>query len=104
MVDSTYNGGLAFNTLDAHLKIIIKGITESGGKFRPSDWAQRLATAAGSSDRMGRIQYHPKVAVVIHDGINCVVIDKSLEDEEPMLYSFLTDFAISNKLQIEEKP
>ena len=86
------------------MKIIIKGITKSGGKFRPSDWAQRLATAAGSSDRMGRIQYHPKVSVVIHDGINCVVVDKSLEDEDPMLYSFLTEFADSNNLQVEEKP
>ncbi len=83
------------------MKIVIKGITNDGGKFRPSDWAQRLATAVGSSGPRGRIIYHPKVSVALYDGINCVVVEKSLESEEPMLYSFLTEFAASNNLQIE---
>ncbi len=83
-------------------KIIIKGITTSGKKFRPSDWAQRLATAVGTSGPGRRIKYHPKVQVALIEGINCVVIVKSLEEEAPMLYSFLTNFADTNQLQVED--
>ncbi len=84
------------------MKLIIKGVTESGGKFRPSDWAQRLATAAGTTSG-GRIRYHPKVAVVMREGINCVIVDSSLEEEDPTLYTFLTGFAKNNQLQTEEQ-
>ena len=86
----------------ARSKVVIKGMTEDGKKFRPSDWAQRLATAVGSPGTGRRVSYHPKVCVQLLEGVNCVVLDKSLEDEEPMLYAFLTDFAHSNNLQIDE--
>ncbi len=82
-------------------KIVIKGVTKDGRKFRPSDWAQRLATAVGTPGTDRRIRYHPKVKVATIDGINCVIVDKSLESSEPMLYSFLTEFADSNNLDIE---
>ena len=84
-------------------KILIKGITTNGAKFRPSDWAQRLATAVGTSGPGRRIKYHPKVQVALIDGINCVVVVKSLEEEAPMLYSFLVNFAVNNQLQIEDQ-
>ena len=82
-------------------KIIIKGMTKEGRKFRPSDWAQRLATAVGQPGADRRIRYHPKVKIATIDGINCVVVDKSLEASEPMLYSFLLDFAKNNNLELE---
>ncbi len=85
-------------------KILIKGITTSGAKFRPSDWAQRLATAVGSSGPGRRIKYHPKVQIALVEGINCVVVTKDLEEESPMLYSFLTNFANTNHLQVEDYP
>jgi hypothetical protein len=34
------------------------------------------------------------------EGIKCVVIDASLEEDDEMLFEFLTDFADENKLQI----
>ena len=83
-------------------KIIIKGVTADGRKFRPSDWAQRLATAVGIPGPDRRIRYHPKVKIATIDGINCVVVSKDLEDSEPMLYSFLLEFASSNQLEIEK--
>lgn len=84
------------------MKIIIQGVTESGVKFRPSDWAQRLATAVSTMDSRGRIVYHPKVSATMYDGISCVVIDVSLEEEEPLLYSFLTEFGKNNSLKMEK--
>lgn len=82
-------------------KIVIKGVTREGGKFRPSDWATRLTNAVSKPGRGGRLIYNPKVKMAMIEGINCVVIDPSLESEEPMLYAFLIDFATSNNLQIE---
>ena len=82
-------------------KIVIKGVTQEGGKFRPSDWATRLTNAVSKPGRGGRLIYNPKVKMAMIEGINCVVIDPSLESEEPMLYAFLINFATSNNLQIE---
>ncbi len=82
-------------------KIVIKGVTQEGGKFRPSDWATRLTNAVSKPGRGGRLIYNPKVKMAIIDGINCVVIDPSLESEEAMLYAFLINFATSNNLQVD---
>ncbi len=89
-------------------KVIIKGITEDGRRFRPSDWAQRLSTAAAAmmpqgrnAGRRARRPFHPKVNTAIIDGINSVVVDKSLAEEDPRLYKFLINFAKENRLVVE---
>ena len=82
-------------------KFVIKGITKDGHHFRPSDWAQRLTSAVGTPAPGRRIKFHPKVKMATIEGVNCVVLDKNLENEEPMLFSFLMDFANENQLQIE---
>lgn len=81
-------------------KVIIQGITESGGKFRPSDWAERLCGSVASYGPGRRIIFHPNVKLASIEGVKCVVIDASLEDDDEMLFDFLTDFADENKLQI----
>lgn len=84
-------------------QIIIKGVTRGGRKFRPSDWAQRLTTAVASPGPGRHIRFHPKVNMATYDGINCVVVDASLEEDEPMLYEFLLNFGRDNDLEIVEK-
>lgn len=84
-------------------KLILVGMTTDGHKFRPSDWAQRLATAVGTPGPGRRIRYHPKVKIAMIEGLNCVLIEKTLEKEEPMLFSFLVDFAKNNNLEIRNK-
>lgn len=81
-------------------KVIIQGITESGGKFRPSDWAERLCGSVANYGPGRRIIFHPNVKLASIKGIKCVVIDASLEEDDEMLFDFLTDFADENKLQI----
>lgn len=82
--------------------LIIKGMTRDGRKFRPSDWAQRLTTAVGSQTRGRRIRFHPRVRMASIEGVNAVVVDVSLKDEDPLLFEFLVNFAKGNNLQIEE--
>lgn len=82
--------------------LIIKGVTRDGRKFRPSDWAQRLTTAVATQTRGRRIRFHPRVRMAAVDGVNAVVVDLSLKDEDPLLFEFLVNFAKENNLQIEE--
>ena len=84
-------------------RIIIKGITTEGRKFRPSDWAQRLTTAVATPGPGRRIRFHPKVKMATIEGVNAVVIDADLAEEEPLLYEFLLGFARNNALQIAQE-
>ena len=81
-------------------KVIIQGITQEGGKFRPSDWAERLCGAVASYGPGRRIIFHPNVQLASMNDVKCVVIDASLEEEDEMLFDFLTAFADENNLQI----
>lgn len=82
-------------------KVIIKGITKDGGKFRPSDWAERLCGAVASYGPGRRIIFHPQVKLASLEGTKCVVIDAQLEEEDVMLFDFLLEFADDNQLQVE---
>ncbi len=86
---------------DGAHKILIKGVTRDGRKFRPSDWAERLATAVGRPGPGRRIRFHPKVSMVTVEGIHCVAVDSSLKTEDPMLFEFLINFARFNNLEVE---
>jgi len=86
-------------------KVIVKGVTRDGRKFRPSDWAQRLTTAVASYNpgkRSRRARFHPRVRMATIDGVNCVVIDEELKTEDPMLFEFLLNFGEGNNLEIIE--
>ncbi len=82
-------------------KVIIQGKTESGGKFRPSDWAERLCGAVATYDRKRRIIFHPNVRLATMEGVKCVVVDACLEEEDGMLFTFLMNFAEENKLIVK---
>ena len=84
-------------------RVIIKGVTNAGRRFRPSDWAQRLATAVSHTGPGRRIVYHPKVRVADVDGVPSVVVERSLADEDPRLYGFLMGFARDNDLETVEE-
>ena len=80
---------------------LIRGITHQGGKFRPSDWAERLAGAFSVMDPDHRICYSPYVQPKTLADIPCVVVDKRLKVENPNAYRFLQNFAKSNDLVTE---
>ena len=86
-------------------KIIIEGVTESGQKFRPSDWAERMSGSL-STFRNRRIIYSPMLQPVYKDGFNCVALDPELEHTNPELYKSILEFAKKNNLRIcgEDEP
>ena len=48
------------------------------------------------------MQYSPFVHPVTASGVRCVVVDKRLEDVEPMAFRFLMSFAKDNALTMRE--
>jgi hypothetical protein len=86
---------------NANAPFIIRGLTTKGNRFRPSDWADRLAGAFAVIDPNYRTNYSPYVQPKTMDGIACVVVDKSLKASDPIAYRFLQTFASSNELLTE---
>jgi len=79
----------------------IRGLTTSGARFRPSDWAERLAGAFSAFDLNHRMNYSPYVQPRKLDGVPCVVVDRRLRELDPPAWRFLVQFAASNELQSE---
>lgn len=80
---------------------IIRGLTTKGSRFRPSDWADRLAGAFAVVDPNNRTNYSPHVQPTTLDGIPCIVVSRKLEATDPTAWRFLHSFAQSNELVTE---
>lgn len=87
----------------------ILGVTADGRRFRPSDWAERLAGAmacfrpGGSSARLSDcIGYSPYCEPRTVDGHTAVLVSGSLRAAEPMAWDFVTNFARDNGLQTRD--
>lgn len=81
---------------------IIRGLTTHGSRFRPSDWADRLAGAFAVIDPNNRTNYSPYVQPTKIDGIPCVLVNKQLLASDPNAFRFLQNFAASNELLTEK--
>jgi hypothetical protein len=80
---------------------IIRGLTVQGGRFRPSDWADRLAGAFAVIDPNNRTNYSPYVQPCKINGVPCVQVDARLRATDPNAWRFLQNFARSNELVTE---
>lgn len=80
-------------------KILIKGVTETGETFRPSDWAQRMSGQL-STFRKHRIRYSPMLQPTMTEGYQCVILDPTLKETNPQLYDSILEFAKANHLKI----
>nr|WP_232462549.1 DUF3579 domain-containing protein [Bordetella genomosp. 9] len=90
-------------------QLVILGVTEDGRRFRPSDWAERLAGVMaqfrppGSAPSTRGLYYSPYVMPVIIDGERSVVVDERLRELEPLAWKFVVDFAKDNRLKTQER-
>ena len=83
-------------------ELVIQGLTLDGKAFRPSDWAERLCGVMAAFGGDHRMQYSPFVHPITVNGVRCVVVDRRLEQIEPMAYRFLANFAKNNELRVRE--
>ncbi|MDH5433849.1 MAG: DUF3579 domain-containing protein [Gammaproteobacteria bacterium] len=82
-------------------KLILKGVTPDGRKFRPSDWAERLCGNL-CTFRNRRMYYSPLLRPAVIDGVKCVIVDAKLSDQYQNIYDDVVRFAAKNKLQTEK--
>lgn len=80
---------------------VILGVTHSGRKFRPSDWAERLCGVMSAFGSERRMAYSPYVQPGMFEGEKCVFVDRRIHDVEPLAYSFLVNFALDNDLVVK---
>lgn len=80
-------------------RIIIEGVTDSGKKFRPTDWAERMSGSL-CTFRNRRIVYSPLLQPIYKEGFKCLAIDPKLKQTNPEVYQSLLDFAKANQLRI----
>ena len=88
-------------------EVFIQGITLDGKTFRPSDWAERLAGVMSpfrpGGARLGsHLSYSPWCIPTSMGGVKCVVVNRDLQDHEPMAWDFVMNFAKDNHLQVVE--
>ncbi len=85
-------------------QLVIHGTTLQGQRFRPSDWAERLAGVMSQFRPVGNIggplTYSPYVVPRLIDGVRCVVVDARLRELEPLAWKFVCGFAKENNLQL----
>lgn len=80
---------------------VIIGVTTSGKRFRPSDWADRLCGVLSAYGPNRRFGYSPYAQPGTHAGEKCVFVNAKIREIEPMAYAFLSHFAKDNDLQVE---
>lgn len=81
---------------------VIVGITESGRTFRPSDWAERLCGCLSVFGEDQKIRYSPYLKPIVSEGTKCVVVDRRLENLDPVAFCFLMSFAKDNELRVRD--
>jgi hypothetical protein len=83
-------------------RLILKGITIEGKKFRPSDWAERLCGNL-CTFRNRRMYYSPLLRPAVIEGIKCVIVDAKLNEEHANIMQDVVHFAKKNNLTTEKQ-
>ena len=89
-------------------RIVILGVTSEGRKFRPSNWAERLAGVLSQFRprplRQGdHISYSPWCMPGIDGDARCLVLHPQLQERFPEAWAYVEQFARENDLQVHER-
>lgn len=85
-----------------HCKYIIKGVTEDGRKFRPSDWIDRISSMCASFGEAHRLVYSEFLHPELFEGQKCLMIDTELEIKNPNMFNYVMNFVKSNGLVMHQ--
>lgn len=80
---------------------LIEGVTDDGRTFRPTDWVDRVSGAVASFGMDHRLRYG-SVRPCFVDGKKCLMMKKTLENENPAAFDFVQNFVRSNGLRISD--
>ena len=95
-------------TTPSSKEVFIMGLTSEGRKFRPSDWAERLAGVmshfrpGGASHPGAHLSYSPWCVPTSIGSVKCVIVNRDLRDHDVMAWDFCINFAKDNELQVSD--
>lgn len=101
---NTVNGDTATDGKDSEADcgyLVIYGEVQNGGKFRPSDWGERLYSTLRALGEEADY-YANYVHLVNFNNKKCIAVAKELEEISPVLYNFYRRFAQENRLSTTE--
>ena len=84
-------------------KLVIESVREDGKRFRPSDWIERISANMGTFGPDHRLHYSPNVLPKVIQGEKCLVVEQSLQDNDPEAYSYIVRFAKANGLKCHKE-
>lgn len=79
--------------------LVILGKTSAGGRFRPSDWCERLHGVLRALDDDEAAELADMVHLINYEGDKAVLIDRRLQEANEQLFGFFSRFANDNNLQ-----
>jgi len=81
--------------------MIVYSVTNSGRRFRPSDWIQRLTGLMSTFDESKRLKYNEMLRPVCDiTGVCCMHVSVDLKKTCPELYKHVMRFVADNDLQV----
>lgn len=78
----------------------VVGVTNSGSRFRPSDWAERLACLGAQFGPDARLRYAFDLQPTFFEGQRALRVLSTLEQRSPQLWAMVFDFAVGHGLRI----
>lgn len=81
--------------------MLIHSVSEGGGRFRPSDWIERISSSVARFGPDRRLRYSTLVHPVMSNGEKCLFVSAELEWNKPQLFRHIVAFAQNNRLRIE---
>jgi hypothetical protein len=81
---------------------LIESVLNTGERFRPSDWIERISASLASFGADHRLHYSSEVQPCIIEGKKCLLVRKGLRQKNPDVYAHIMHFAEQNNLKIQE--
>jgi len=81
---------------------LIESVRNSGERFRPSDWIERISASLASFGADHRLHYSSDVQPCIIEGKKCLLVKKGLSRSNPEAFDHIMHFAEDNDLRIQE--
>lgn len=83
-------------------KFVVEGTKEDGKVFRPSDWVERISSQLARFGADHRLHYSSAAQPCIIDGVKCLIVKKSLREENSSAYESIVKFARDNQLRVRD--
>ena len=78
---------------------LIEGTMQNGRTLRPSDWVERISGVMAQFGTDHRLRYG-SVRPCFVNGKKCLLVKKSLQQENPAAFEYVSAFVRSNGLQM----